>query len=134
MAETTALSLPERQWRSVATLGWPLALLGAPAVASLGDLPLCGFRHLTGLPCPLCGGTRVCVALVQGNLEAAWAANPGLLLLLGLVAAQTVLWGAQAWTGCPLYRWHIGAWAWAAGLGVLLAGWLLRLTGNSVFA
>ena len=123
------LSPPERQWRSAVVLGWPLALLGAPVVLSLGDLPLCGFRHLTGVPCPLCGGTRACAALVDGNFFAAWQLNPGLLLLLALAAVHSVQLGFEAWTGRPVQRWRIGADAWRAGLAVLLVGWVLRLLG-----
>ncbi len=123
------LSGPERQWRSALTLGWPVALLGAPLVLSLGDLPLCGFRHLTGLPCPLCGGTRACAALVDGNFLAAWQVNPGLMVLLILAAAHSVQLGVEAWTGRRLRRWRIGADAWRAGLVVLMVGWVLRLLG-----
>lgn len=123
------LSPPERQWRSALTLGWPLALLGAPLLLSLGDLPLCGFHHLTGLPCPLCGGTRACAALVEGNFLAAWQFNPGVLVILSLAAAYSVQLGFEAWTGRRVQRWRIGADAWRAGLVVLLAVWVLRLLG-----
>jgi hypothetical protein len=123
------LTGPQRQLRAALTLGWPLALLGAPLVLSLGDLPLCGFRHLTGLPCPLCGGTRACAALVDGNFLAAWQLNAGLMVLLTLAAAHSVQMGVEAWTGQRLQRWRIGADAWRAGLIVLMVGWVLRLLG-----
>ena len=124
------LSQTERQWRSALTLGWPLALFGAPLVLSLGGVSLCGFRHLTGLPCPLCGGTRACAALADGNFLAAWQLNPGLMVLLALAAAHSVQLGVEAWTGRRVVqRWRIGADAWRAGLVVLLAGWVLRLLG-----
>jgi hypothetical protein len=123
------LSSPERLWRSVLTMSWPLALLGAPAVLSLGDLPLCGFRHVTGLPCPLCGGTRACAALVDGNFLAAWQLNPGLMVLLALAAVHSVQLGFEAWTGRRVQRWRIGIDAWRAGIVVLLFGWVLRLLG-----
>lgn len=129
MADTGLLSPPERRWRSALVLGWPLALLGAPVVMSLGELPLCGFRHLTGLPCPLCGGTRACAALASGDFLAAWQLNPGLLVLLAIAAAHSVQLGIEAWTGRPLQRWRIGADAWRVGLVVLVAGWVLRLCG-----
>lgn len=48
----------------------------------------CLFRRITGLRCPGCGVTRMCLALLRGDLAAAWAASPGLLLLspfLGLL-------------------------------------------------
>ena len=123
------LSGPERQWRSAISLGWPLALLGAPLVLSLGDLPLCGFRHVTGLPCPLCGGTRACAALADGNFLAAWQLNPGLMVVLALAAAHSLQLGFEAWTGRRVQRRRIGADAWRAGIFVLLAGWVLRLLG-----
>ncbi|MES2581663.1 MAG: DUF2752 domain-containing protein [Pseudomonadota bacterium] len=123
------LSPPERQWRSALTLGWPLALLGAPLALSVDGLSLCGFRHVTGLPCPLCGGTRACAALADGNFLAAWQLNPGLMVLLALAAAHSVQLGVEAWTGRRVQRWRIGAGAWRAGLAVLLLGWTLRLLG-----
>jgi hypothetical protein len=129
MADRAALSRPERQWRSVLVLGLPLALLGAAPVLSLGELPLCGFRHLTGVPCPLCGGTRVCAALAEGDVLAAWQFNPGLVLLLALVAAHALQVGIEAWTGRRVQRWRIGAGAWRVGLIVLMVGWVARLAG-----
>ena len=127
MAQITRLNRHERQWRAVAASGLPFALLIAPEVLAYGDIPLCGFRHLTGLPCPLCGGTRVCAALAQGNFDVAWATNAGLVVLMGLVALQAIVWGAQALTGSGLQRWQVGRTTWLAGLGVLLIGWLLQL-------
>ena len=61
--EAVLLSLSERRQQAALTLGWPAALLGAPLMLSLGELPLCAFRQLTGQPCPLCGGTHACAAL-----------------------------------------------------------------------
>lgn len=129
MADTPVLSTADRQWRSVVTLGWPLALLGAPMVLSLGQLPLCGFRHLTGLPCPLCGGTRLVGALAQGDWAAAWAANPALLVILGLALLQTAQWAMEAWTARPLQRWRLNPNVWRVGLALLLAEWSARLLG-----
>lgn len=130
MANSTGLlSPPERQWRSALVLGWPLALLAAPMALSLGDLPLCGFRHVTGVPCPLCGGTHACAALSRGDFLAAWQANPGLLLLLALAAVHSVQLGVEAWTGRRVQRWRIGTDAWRAGVVVLMVGWVLRLLG-----
>ena len=50
----------------------------------------CPFRAATGLLCPGCGVTRLCLALLRGNFPAAWSANPVLLLLLPVLAALAV--------------------------------------------
>ncbi len=52
---------------------------------SLGWLSMflpCPFRAATGLLCPGCGVTRLCLALLRGDWGGAWAANPVLLVLL----------------------------------------------------
>ncbi len=90
-------------------LGWPLAMAATPSWLGQGGLGVgCGFRALTGMPCPLCGGTHACAALVQGDWAAAWAANPGalvLLLWLVLLAGQAVVEGAQG-------RRRVARWPW----------------------
>lgn len=89
----------------------------------------CGFLALTGWPCPLCGGTHACAALVQGDWAAAWAANPGavgLLLVLALLALQWALEGAAGWRRTRAWPWGGAAAArWVAG-GLLLS-WALAL-------
>ena len=47
-------------------------------------LPLCGFRKLTGVPCPLCGGTRAVESLTDLDLGTALSMNP--LVCLGTLA------------------------------------------------
>lgn len=116
----------ERQWRAVLPLGWPLALGAAPLLLT-ANVPLCGFRLLTGLPCPLCGGTHACAALAQGDVMAAWQANPGLMPLVALAAVATVQLAWEAWHGRRLTRWRIGPGAWQVGGLFLVAAWALRL-------
>lgn len=59
---------------------WPL-LPAHPPLA-------CPLRAATGIPCPLCGMTRACVAAVHGHLGSSLAFNPaGVLVLLVAVAA-----------------------------------------------
>lgn len=121
-----------RRLRLAFGLGWPLAMAATPWWLGQGGLGVgCGFRALTGMPCPLCGGTHACAALVQGDWVAAWAASPGaliLLLWLVLLAGQAVVEGAQG-------RRRVARWPWwhpavlAAVGGGLVASWVLRLAG-----
>ena len=50
----------------------------------------CPIHALTGLLCPGCGVTRMCMALLALDFPAAWNANPVLLLLLPILAALLV--------------------------------------------
>ena len=45
----------------------------------------CPLHTVTGLQCPGCGVTRMCLALLRLDFSAAWRANPGLLLLFPLI-------------------------------------------------
>ena len=85
-----------RLFRVLRGLGIVLLLgLGYALWGSVTGLWLpCPFHALTGLECPGCGVTRMCLALLRLDFAAAWAANPGLLLLspliLGLVGWQVM--------------------------------------------
>lgn len=123
------LTGPERQWRAALGLLLPLGVAAAPAYLAQVNLPLCAFKHLTGLPCPLCGGIRACAALAHGDVAAAWQANPGLLPLLALAAVHTSVLAAEAITGRPLAPAPALASAWRGAGALLLASWLWRLLG-----
>lgn len=123
------LSVPQRLWRIAVASLVPLAAGGAPLILQLGDLPLCAFKHLTGVPCPLCGGIRACAALAQGDVAAAFQVNPGLLPLLFLAALHGGLLLAEAASGrqlAPPRSLHL---AWQVAGGVLVASWLWQLAG-----
>lgn len=108
----------------------PLGMAAAPGFLALGDLPLCAFKHLTGLPCPLCGGIRACAALAQGDVAAAWQANPGLLPLLVLATAHSALLALEAFSGKPLAPSRPLKRAWVGAGAVVLTSWLWRLLGT----
>jgi Protein of unknown function (DUF2752) len=78
-----------------------LAAAGAAVAyqAALGGdgiwLP-CPLRALTGIPCPLCGMTTAATGLAAGDLGAALAANPFVLLLAGFTLVMAVLMIARA--------------------------------------
>lgn len=78
-----------RLFRVLRGLGIVLLLgLGYALWGSVTGLWLpCPFHALTGLECPGCGVTRMCLALLRLDFAGAWRANPGLLLLAPLILA-----------------------------------------------
>ena len=128
MSEYKRLLPLERQWRTGVSFLLPLAVGLAPALAAL-DVPLCAFKHLTGVPCPLCGGTRVCAALAQGDVAAALQLNPGLLPVLTLAALHSCLLLVEALSGREFGPPRALAAAWKLAGGFLLASWLWRVWG-----
>ena len=59
----------------------------------LGRGLYCPFYMATGLLCPGCGVSRMCLALLRGDWAGAWRANPFLVILLPILA---VLLGLRA--------------------------------------
>lgn len=45
----------------------------------------CPLRSITGLQCPGCGATRMCISLLRGEFAAAWNYNAALLCILPLL-------------------------------------------------
>lgn len=64
-----------------------LGLGYALAVRMLGRGLYCPFYMATGLLCPGCGVSRMCLSILRGDWAGAWHANPVLLLLTPLLAA-----------------------------------------------
>jgi len=56
----------------------------------------CLLRLTTGIPCPMCGMTTAATSLAAGELQAALAANPFVLLLAGTTLVMTVVMAARA--------------------------------------
>lgn len=54
------------------------------------NMPLCGFREMTGVPCPLCGGTRTLKSIAEFDLTAAIQFNPLVLVTFALVMVWAV--------------------------------------------
>jgi hypothetical protein len=89
---------------------WPLLPLHPPLA--------CPLRSLTGIPCPLCGMTRACVAAVHGHVAQSLAFNPMGIVLLVLATVALVrpslirgiripMWTVLAAAGA-LWLWNIG--------------------------
>lgn len=66
----------------------------AALIAVLGRGLYCPFWRLTGLLCPGCGVTRMCLALLQLDFSGAWRANAALLLALPvlILLAARLMW------------------------------------------
>lgn len=119
---------------------WQAGFLAAVLVcARLADpsrpLPfeVCGFKHLTGLPCPTCGLTRALCHAVRGDWTESVAYHPaGPLLALAILA--WMLWSAtEAYRGQPFQealRGRIGHALLVAGAALSLVAWIARLTGQ----
>lgn len=107
-------------------------VLGA-AILTL-DLPLCPTRHLFGIPCPGCGLTRATLALFRGELAAAMALHPMVLVILPilgwmLLRACLVSAGFLGRTSIdPLSR--VPRAGWLILVVVMLGIWTARLSGG----
>jgi hypothetical protein len=84
---------------------------------------VCPLRAATGIPCPLCGMTRACVAAVHGHLATSLAFNPAGILVV--VAALIALVRPQVLT-----RIRVPGWGIAIAVGTL---WLWNIGFNPTF-
>lgn len=68
----------------------------------------CPLRALTGLKCPGCGVTRLCISLLKGDFAAAWHYHPVLFCILPLLAVL-LLWSAYRYVKTGTVRYPPGA-------------------------
>jgi len=74
--------------------------------------PDCPVLALTGVPCPGCGGLRALHALTRGDVPAALALNPLVLLALPLAVVGLAVWlhaAAHGRAAAPVRR--LAAWS-----------------------
>ena len=114
-----------RRLRRLALAALALLLAGlayAALVRTTGAALPCPFHALTGLECPGCGVTRMCLALLRLDVSGAWKANPVLLLLLpllgGLLGYRAVVYVRRG--SVPTARWETLVWS---GMAVVLLLW-----------
>ena len=69
-------------------------LIYAWIASRFGGLP-CVFRLITGLKCPGCGVTHMCLRLLKGDLYGAFRENGAVLCLLPVGALLLVTWGVS---------------------------------------
>jgi hypothetical protein len=88
----------------------------------------CGWRQLTGRPCPACGYTRAAHAWMQGDWATATFTCPAIWVVVALVAAV----GMLTLIGCARRRiWVPGPgwtspWVWSVVALVVVANWIWR--------
>jgi Protein of unknown function (DUF2752) len=96
------------------SLRWTVlvAVLGVLWAYTPPDLPVCGFRWLTGRPCPLCGLTHAIFALAKGRWSEALHCHP--LSPLAAVMFAGLLWNpprlARLWMPCAAAFGAYGIW------------------------
>ena len=126
-------------WRPTSTaerlgltgLGAAAASFVYPAASRATGLGVpCPLRTLTGVPCPFCGMTTAATSLAAGDLHAALAANPFVLVLAGGTLVMALLMVARVLGLAP----PAAAWsparrrlAWWLGIPLLVASWAFEL-------
>jgi len=88
----------------VATAAAGTLALGATMLADrvgLTILPPCPLHALTGLWCPLCGGTRAVQSLAGGDVATALGLNAFVVVVLPLLLVAWVRWTVRRASGQP---------------------------------
>lgn len=80
----------------------------AAFVTATGLFLPCPFRLVTGLLCPGCGVSHLCLALLRLDFPGAWDANAGLVLVLPILTLLLFQQARRYVTGItsPLPRWE----------------------------
>ena len=100
----------ERKVRAILVFAFVIVLLGvaflplSSPVSSLG-LQTCAFKGATGLPCPLCGGTRATQALLRGDFVRASYLNVAALPALVVLVASAMVLATEALRGRAVLHW-----------------------------
>lgn len=119
--------------KPLATLfAWFFLLAAARLLARFPfPLPKCGFRSLTGLPCPLCGSTHCLIAISNFEVSRAFHFNPLVVVAAMAWTGWLALWLIDCWRGRDMAA---GLWerlqtrSWLlAGAGAILANWIYLL-------
>lgn len=126
------MTASERAKKAMARAGLILGIGLAYAFfcAKTGLALPCPFRAVTGLYCPGCGVTRMCMALLRLDFAGAWSANPVLLCLLPVLALVlgTLLWRWVRTGSARPARWQ-SALIWGMAAVLLVFGVLRNLGG-----
>jgi hypothetical protein len=97
-----------------------------------GHYPTCPFLAVTGWFCPGCGSLRALHALAHGDLRAALARNPLMVLTVPALLGWWVAWLVRSVRGRPR-RWAAPAWTIWALLALVLAFGVARNLPGAAF-
>lgn len=88
------LNPPPRSWAPAALFGVVLAIVLSAHLSSAVNfqLPKCGLKAATGVPCPTCGGTRALRALALFDVSGALKWNPIVTVAALASLAIFILW------------------------------------------
>jgi hypothetical protein len=113
-----------------------LGLVAAAFLLAWSDTPLCPTAFFLGIPCPGCGMTRAALALLHGDLRAAFGFHPLAPLVVPLmtviVGKAVVDYVRGAPPAPPNRAWWAGrtaVWLASALLALLVGVWLARFAG-----
>ena len=98
------------------------AALGAAWFALHLPWPRCHFRALFDIPCFTCGATRSAIALLHGDLPAAWSWNPLALIAMLAIAIFDLYALAVLVTRAPRLRISFGRAKWPLLMLLFAAG------------
>ena len=124
--------LPHQRWmRVVIFLAVLLILSGCYFSGSAVFQWPCVFHAVSGLPCPLCGGTRAARAILHGDLKSALRLNATALPALVTLVVGGILCAWETLRGRPLADWSAlmrrnARWLLVV-IPLLLAWWILHL-------
>lgn len=109
-----------------------VALLPLASPPGLLSLQTCAFKGVTGLPCPLCGGTRAAQAVLRGDLARAFYLNVAALPVVAALMAGAMLLGYEALSGRATVDWNLFVPRLRSIVPILIAVfcfyWLVHLT------
>jgi hypothetical protein len=109
-----------------------LAWVGTVDPGEPGHYPTCPFLAVTGWFCPGCGSLRALHALAHGDLGAALARNPLMVLTVPVLLGWWVAWLVRSLCGRPR-RWAAPAWTIWAFLALVLAFTVARNLPGATF-
>jgi len=104
-----------------------LAAVKSMSLIPMRLLPPCGFRVVTGHPCPTCGTTRLILHLLEGQWLQGFRSNPFFFMFLAVMFSW-VFAGAVAWLARRDLRIEVGPreerWLWCLLGAAFLVNWV----------